>query len=198
MSETPVRNYCFPIAPVEERKQVTRLDPEHAGHLQFWTQVAHFSLMDSSKSLPDILFGGQLQSTEVMQKGIKNHDGEEVGIIYLNCSIPSKREYEKFTMVLLSRTCTSYDESRKVFNDSNAYQCAIGEYAVTSSLIESDIAWDEAQFERDKKETTNPWGIYNVMLVQQRDGISERLGIGTISIQSFHAANSKRELIVLK
>lgn len=114
----------FPIPPAQNRQAVLRADPIN-GYLQFRTQTAQLYLADSENSLPSLLYGGQLNGSEINQKSLINDAAIEVGFVYLKSEMSPAQINEKVTVLLLSRACENYAESDLVAGDSNAYQTAI-------------------------------------------------------------------------
>ena len=56
---------------------------------------------------------------------------------------------------------------------------------------------DQCGFDQQRYDAKKPWCMYNIMLVEWKDGVAYRLGVGKMHIDSWAQASPKKKIIEL-
>jgi hypothetical protein len=160
------------------------------GHLEFMAQTAFFRLSEIQLTYPyiitDLSVGGDLDPLDSSQKAILSADGAVVGALHLDSPAQVDALITDMPFILLSRTCHRRDATASPPIAQN-----------TMEESEDIELCDQLQFEADSKDRLDDWNLYNVMLVDTFEGVSQRLGIGVMMRKEFLKANPKGQLITL-
>ncbi|KAF2129553.1 hypothetical protein P153DRAFT_21496 [Dothidotthia symphoricarpi CBS 119687] len=111
----------------------------------------------------------------------------QVGTIHVPGSIAALLQPGAFEFVRLSRTRLNEDDTSH--NQFPADYDEFGGLAIpqahSGQKFEPDYHPNLFQFDTEKFDHTVPWCVYNVMLIETKDGISQRLGIGKVHMDAF-------------
>lgn len=197
----PAEWFCHPILPREERPSVSPMEAG-SGILQFYALSAFFEVTNQHAPLPASWFYNSCKSYEhiICHLSVFNQKGDRAGAVLIDSNMFNERGPGKYEFVVISQTTRfpstvdpSWDSSTQTFLPSRA------DRKVAREPEESDS--DE---EEDQKEVFDPrcydnkkyWCLFNVLMIERRDGIAYRLGIGKLHIDAFDE-HSPKKLIVL-
>ena len=60
-----------------------------------------------------------------------------------------------------------------------------------------DVATEACGFDQQRYDAKKPWCVYNIMLIEWKDGIAYRLGVGKMHIDAWAQAKPKKKIIEL-
>lgn len=205
-SDEPDTFYLHPTALETERSPRLRIDSA-SGNLRFWALSAYFSITGEHNIFTGV---GNTRSCNdgshiVCLLSIFDREGLLAGTVRVPGSIASDlANIEKQHFILLSRTRLDdknlYEqdplkiEKQSLANWSLDHKRPeINQDDVTASeSSEPEFAFDHTRYDAEKL-----FCVYNVLLVEWKDGVAYRLGLGWVHIDAFHQAFPEKKLIVL-
>lgn len=203
-SDEPDTFYLHPTALETERSPRLRIDTA-SGNLRFWALSAYFSITGEHNIFTSV---GNTDSCNdgshiVCLLSIFDREGLLAGTVRVPGSIASDLANVKHNFILLSRTRLRgknlYEqdpleiEKQSFANWSLDHKPPeIDQYDTASEFSQPKFAFDHTRYDAEKF-----FCVYNVMLVEWKDGVAYRLGLGWVHIDAFHQAFPEKKLIVL-
>lgn len=202
-SDEPDIYHLHPTALERERPPRLRLDTT-LGHLQFWTLAAMFDITG------DHNIYSRVGDTELCNDGqhficllsIFSREGFLAGTVHIPGSMASSLSKGSHEFILLSRTRLDqknlYDEDplkidkKRFANWSREHTPFEVEDDAPSDVWGPKYAFDHTKYDAEKF-----FCVYNVMLVEWKESVAYRLGLGWVHIDAFHQALPEKKFITL-
>lgn len=202
-SDAPDTYYLHPTALEIERPPRPRLDTT-LGRLLFWALSAHFDITGDHNIYT------RVGDTELCNDGqhvicllsMFDREGHLAGTVHIPGPIASKISKGSHEFILLSRTRLDeknlYDEDPlKVDKERLANWSLEHTPFEVEDDAPSDIWGPKYDFDHTRYDAEKFFCVYNVMLVEWKEGVAYRLGLGWVHIDAFHQAFPERKFITL-
>ena len=192
--DIPGYRFRHPVEPENERPTALLLKPG-LPHLRFWTLSAAMFLKDYDRG------GDMLYQINLRMCVLSASDGKENGQAgTIKVSYTLKDGLYEF--IALSRAKGHQSERQDFHEDPMLIDPKLLENITTEQEKDYDFKgnnFDKRYLEYDpiRFDSEKFWPVYNVLMIEWRDGIAYRLGVGKIHVDAFHRANAMRKLIVL-
>lgn len=202
-SDSPDTFYLHPTVLERDRPPKLQLDTT-LGHLLFWTFSAYFNIAGNHNIYT------RVGDTELCNDGqhvvcllsMLDHEGRLAGTVRIPGPVAIHLLKGSHEFILLSRTRLDeknlYDEDplkvdRKRFaNWSQEHTPFEVQDDAPSDIWGPKYAFDHTRYDAEKF-----FCVYNVMLVEWKEGVAYRLGLGWVHIDAFHQAFPERKSITL-
>lgn len=177
-------------------------------HLQFWAQTAdkNFSIEGDHDYAVSHLYRG-LKDIRPRSDGrhilwplsLLDRDDYAAGILHIPASVvPTIERNPNCDVIALLKTKLSGqpcgEKHTDNIDDSEDVSMDFAQFPDEPSKAKVN---DGCGFDRRRFDFHKPWCLYNIMLVEWKDGIAYRCGVGTCHIDAFAQAERKRRLITL-
>lgn len=199
-SDAPNIYYLHPT--ISERERPPRLQIDTSlGHLMFWTFSAHFDIT------------GDHNIHSAVEKTETCHDGQHVvcllsmfasegylaGTVYIPGPIVANLLEGSHEFILLSRTGDTLQEDPLKIDKKRFANWSLEH---TPFKVEDENPFLRAglakyAFDHTRYEAEKFFCMYNVMLIEWKEGVAYRLGLGWVHIDAFHRAFPERKFITL-
>lgn len=202
-SDSPDIYYLHPTALERERPPRLRLDTK-LGRLLFWAFSAHFDITG------DHNIHSRVGDTELCKEGqhvvcllsMFDREGRLAGTVRIPGPIASDLSKGSHEFILVSRTRLDqknlYDEDPLKIDKKHFANWSLEH---TSFKVEddnpSDIWGPKYAFDHTRYDAEKFFCVYNVMLVEWKEGVAYRLGLGWVHIDAFHQALPEKKFITL-
>lgn len=196
------RLFCHP-AETTSSQSTTSICQDN-GMLTFIGQVADFIIYKRlyngpGKRREKEAFSGPIGAAHGNPLIILNQDGSRVGLLYDDIDIhtlaPTQEGFVVGNFVKMSQTTMCSDEK-----DDPAWNPETKRYDGTpgGQSVNPNAKPDFRQYyDYEKWDWNVPWGLYNVLLVREKDGVFYRLGVGKICAKAFDEAPAVSKIIML-
>jgi Heterokaryon incompatibility protein (HET) len=198
------RLFCHPVETISSQSETTIC--QASGVLTFIGQVAEFVVYKRLYQGPGQrrekeAFGGQIGPAHGNPLIILNRAGSHVGLLYDDIDIHTialtqqTRPFVLGSFIKMSQTTMSSDQK-----DDPAWNPETKQYdgVPGGQSVNPDAKPDFRKYYDYEKWGWNvPWGLYNVLLVREKDGAFYRLGVGKICAKAFDEANPETKIIML-
>lgn len=207
-SDEPDTFYLHPTALEKERSPRLRIDTT-SGNLRFWALSASFSITGEHNIFTGIGDTGFCNkgSHIVCLLSIFDREGLRAGTVRVPGSIASDLVNGQHNFILLSRT--RLDSELLNRDPLKIKKQSLANWSLDHKLPppevtneDNDSAWSKFSqhrfaFDHRRYDADKLFCVYNVLLVEWKDGVAYRLGLGWIHIDAFHQAFPEKKLIVL-
>ncbi|MCJ1248404.1 hypothetical protein MMC30_005621 [Trapelia coarctata] len=190
--------FSRPVADADVSAIRSALDPE-TGHLRFHAETAFFTLTgEFTKAVHEELL--RERNNELSALSILDANGNLAGTVLVDDWIartlpPGQHEFLTLSRTTLSHSQKdpSWDASTKTFPypSQEGTQPVPVETEPNYWLQKSMRYFDHSVFDAYKV-----WPLYNVLLVERRDGIVYRLGLGKIHIDAFDPVAERKDIVL--
>lgn len=131
---------------------------------------------------------------------LRDPDGYIAGYVLVPGDVSTKMNSEtRYEIIMISRAQNSSQGDRGEGNpdllvDSEATTLEKTHFpdAPDVNTSRNGYGFDEQRFDSKK-----PWCLYNIMLVEMREGVAYRLGVGTMHIDAWAQAKPEKKIVVL-
>lgn len=202
-SDEPDTFHLHPTALETERPPRLRIDTA-SGNLRFWALSAYFSITGDHNIFTSVGNTGSCDdgSHIVCLLSIFENEGLLAGTVRVPGPIASDLAKGRHEFILLSRTRL---DNKKLYEQDplKIEKQSLANWSLDHipPKIEDDTASDSSQpefaFDHTRYDAEKLFCVYNVMLVEWKEGVAYRLGLGWVHIDAFHQAFPEKKLIVL-
>lgn len=203
-SDEPDTFHLHPTASEIERSPRLRIDTA-SGKLRFWALSASFSITGDHNIFTYV---GNTESCAdgshiVCLLSIFDHEGVLAGTVRVPGPIASDLAKMRHEFILLSRTRLDsknlYEQDPLKIEKQSLANWSLDHIPpkITHDDTASDSSQPEFAFDHKRYDAEKLFCVYNVMLVEWKEGVAYRLGLGLIHIDAFHQAFPEKKLIVL-
>jgi hypothetical protein len=126
---------------------------------------------------------------------IKDGGGARAGYVVVDGNTFQSLRPGDFSFVKLSQTTLTHDEDDPAWDE--ATQSFAGEPGTPFTNKHFEPYKEDMEFDNKIFDSSICWCLYNVMMVEWKDGVGVRLGIGKIHIHAFDAVAAKSREILL-
>ena len=205
-SDEPDTFYLHPTALETERPPRLRIETA-LGNLQFWALSAYFSITGEHNIFTRIRHPNSCNdgSHIVCLLSIFDREGLLAGTVRVPGWIASDLAIGQHNFILLSRT--RLDNKILVQDPLKIDKKSLANWSLDHKLPppnqmnnnNNDTAslYPKFPFDPTRYDSEKLLCVYNVLLVEWKDGVAYRLGLGWIHIDAFHQAFPVKKLIVL-
>lgn len=203
-SDEPDTFHLHPTALETERSPRLRIDTS-SGKLRFWALSAFFSMTGDHNIFTHVGKPGSCAdgSHIVCQLSIFDREGILAGTVCVPGPIASDLAKTRHEFILLSRTRLEnkylYEQDPLKLEKQSLANWSLDH--TPPEIKQDDTASDSSQpefaFDRTRYDAEKLFCVYNVMLIEWKEGVAYRLGLGWIHIDAFHQAFPEKKLIVL-
>ena len=131
---------------------------------------------------------------------LRDPDGFIAGYVLVPGDVSTKMNSEvHYEIIMISRAMNFSQADRGegnpdllVDNEATTLEKTHFPDAPDINTSQNGYGFDERRFDSKK-----PWCLYNIMLIETRDGVAYRLGVGTMHIDAWAQARSEKKVIVL-
>lgn len=198
-SHDPLRLFLHPTARENERISRQLTEPHSGRFLGVQTLCARFLVSDRHASITAAILSCTPAEHNICALELHSEAGSCIGTLQLPSYLTLRMCNTTQDFILLSRTRLTSDPC-----DPQHYP-SITNDLVDPTLLDTKISLaedemnelDYVDFDTSRYNVTKPWCLYNIMLIETRNEVSYRVGLGRVHVDAFlEATPTYREVLL--